>query len=230
MLWEICGKRTLLEGVPKMKRLYIYCEGQSEESFVNRLLRPYLAQKSIYVFPIICRTKEGPNGVFKGGVVNYNKVVKEIQRLCAEQPHGVVTSFIDFYGLNNYPKLNIELNKYKLIDQLETRLKIDVDKLNFIPYISLHEFESLLFSDPSCFEYLSKSSVNKFNQILADFDYNPELINNGRATAPSKRILNEIKDYGKILDGTLIAEKISLSKIRERCRHFSEWIDKLEKI
>ena len=41
---ECFGRETL-----KMKRVYILCEGQTEEAFINELLGPYFANLSIYV-------------------------------------------------------------------------------------------------------------------------------------------------------------------------------------
>lgn len=52
-----------------MKRIYVYCEGQTEEAFVKRLLYPHFIVKDIHVIPIICRTKEGPQGIHKGAFV-----------------------------------------------------------------------------------------------------------------------------------------------------------------
>ena len=213
-----------------MKRLYVYCEGQTEESFVKKLLQPHFIQKDIYVIPIICRTKEGPQEIHKGGVVESNKVVKDIKRYCKEHANETVSSFIDYYGLKNYPEIQFKSSKYDLIEELERILKNDVNCDNFIPYISLHEFESLLFSDPNEFKYLSEVAVNTFNEILEEFNNNPEFINNGKDTAPSKRILKAINNYGKIIDGTRIAQHISLNKIKEKCYHFSQWINKIENI
>ena len=34
-----------------MKNVYIYCEGQTEESFVNTVLYPYFSKMDIYVTP-----------------------------------------------------------------------------------------------------------------------------------------------------------------------------------
>lgn len=213
-----------------MTRLYFYCEGQTEESFVKHSLAPIFWQKEILVIPIICRTKEGPQGVFKGGLVDYNKAVKEVHRYCTEHPHEAITSFIDYYGLKNLPSLPDIEDKYELIDKLENQFAQDVNCGNFIPYISLHEFESLLFSNPEEFRYLNEDAVQIFEQVLQDFNGNPELINNGIQTAPSKRILNVISNYGKVLDGNRIANRITLPVLRQKCRHFSEWLDKLENI
>lgn len=40
-----------------MKNVYIYCEGQTEESFVNEILYPYFFNIGVVVSPIICTTK-----------------------------------------------------------------------------------------------------------------------------------------------------------------------------
>ena len=214
-----------------MMNLYIYCEGQTEESFVKNSLMSHFFQKNIMLYPIICRTKEGPNGIFKGGLTDYNKAVKEIKRLCTQHPNEKVTSFIDYYGLRNIPQVRYNgTDKYPLILSIEQKFYEDVGCRNFVPYLSLHEFESLLFSKPEEFAYLKPTAVSKLNQILNEFDNNPELINSGRETAPSKRILKEIDNYSKVLDGTTIAEKISLLEIRNKCQHFNNWITNLENI
>lgn len=211
-----------------MKRLYVYCEGQTEENFVKTLLFPHFIGKDIYVIPIICRTKESPQGIHKGGIVDYKQAVKEIKRLCSMHKNEYVTSFIDYYGLNNFPKTSDLRDKYALISSVEERFKKDVGCDNFIPYISLHEFESLLFSDPTKFEYLNKRAVSALTKILNEFEDNPEFINNGKATAPSKRIAKEIDNYGKVIDGNRIAKNITLPKIRQKCKHFSAWLSRLE--
>ncbi len=214
-----------------MINIYVYCEGQTEESFVKNSLMSYFMQKNILLYPIICRTKEGPNGIFKGGLTDYNKAVKEIKRLCTQHPNEKVTSFVDYYGLHNIPKINYESkDKYQLILSIEQKFYEDVNSRNFIPYISLHEFESLLFSKPEEFVYLKPSAVLKFQSILSEFDNNPEMINSGIETAPSKRILKEIDNYSKVLDGNTIAKRSTLSEIRSKCKHFNEWITSLENV
>jgi hypothetical protein len=60
----------------------------------------------------------------------------------------------------------------------------------------------------------------------------PEEINESPETAPSKRIIKYFPAYAgqKSQVGPLIAQDIGLSKLRERCLHFNEWIIKLENI
>ena len=40
-----------------MKNVYIYCEGPTEESFINEILYPYFLNIGIAVYPIVCTTK-----------------------------------------------------------------------------------------------------------------------------------------------------------------------------
>jgi hypothetical protein len=36
-----------------MKRIYIICEGQTEETFINEVLQPYFQLKNLYLYPIL---------------------------------------------------------------------------------------------------------------------------------------------------------------------------------
>ena len=65
-----------------MKYVYIYCEGQTEESFVNDVLYPYFSRMDIYVTPIIHKTKRTPTKAFKGGVSRYAPAVSGFQLHC----------------------------------------------------------------------------------------------------------------------------------------------------
>jgi hypothetical protein len=69
---------------------------------------------------------------------------------------------IDLYALPktfpNYENYIDEKDKYKKVDALEEAFKNDINQNNFMPYIQLHEFETLLFSDLNKFkEYYSFS-------------------------------------------------------------------------
>ncbi len=68
------------------------------------------------------------------------------------------------------------------------------------------------------------------NLIAMVGDQNPELIDGGATTAPSKRILKEIPEYDKVTDGVEVAGKIGLPLLRQKCRHFEEWLSALEQL
>ncbi|MHB1654173.1 MAG: DUF4276 family protein [Desulfitobacteriaceae bacterium] len=64
---------------------------------------------------------------------------------------------------------------------------------------------------------------------VANFS-SPEHINEGFVTAPSKRIGSLIPEYldSKRIAGPLVAKEIGLEKIRQKCRHFNDWLRSLE--
>jgi hypothetical protein len=66
-------------------------------------------------------------------------------------------------------------------------------------------------------------------QTAATFD-NPELINNSPETSPSHRLERIVRGYDKVVYGNYLAESIGLSKIRERCPRFNQWIESLANV
>lgn len=101
----------------------------------------------------------------------------------------------------------------------------------FTPYIQLFEFEALLFSDPQVFDRnFEKQEFLDYAYLQATLLLNPEEINEGTDTAPSKRLERSIKDYNKVVYGSLLAQEIGLEKMREKCPRFNNWIETLEKI
>ena len=59
----------------------------------------------------------------------------------------------------------------------------------------------------------------------------PEHINDGANTHPSARLKNLLKPrYDKVLYGSGIATLIGLPPIRSECRHFDEWLARIESL
>ena len=98
-----------------------------------------------------------------------------------------------------------------------------------IPYVSMHEFEALLFSDCQRFaDGVGKPDIaHAMRQILDQFR-NPEAINDSEHTAPSKRIEQLLPTYKKVAMGATAVQTIGLATIRRRCANFSDWLDRLE--
>jgi hypothetical protein len=141
----------------------------------------------------------------------------------------------DFYALPNdfpgYAEAYAQRDPYERIKILEERLAADINDHRFIPYIQLHEFEALILADPKelSWEYLEHDEPIH-NLIAMVGNQNPELINDGQETAPSKRILKEIPEYDKATAGPAVAGKIGLSVLRAKCKHFHEWLSRLERL
>lgn len=216
-----------------MKRLIIVCEGATEQTFCNEILKEHLLDRGI---KIECPTikKSG------GGIVSWSPLRKQIVKHLHEGDV-FVTMLIDYYGIKrsgDYPgwEESLEIaDKQEMIHFLVKKMKEDVEadmQSRFIPYIQLHEFEGLLFSDICAFQKTFDAveyNQDKVLKIIQSFS-NPELINQGPNTAPSKRLIDAIPGYDKVLYGNILATSLGLEKIRQHCPLFNEWVTILESL
>ena len=219
-----------------MIRLNVTAEGFSEERFVSDILRPHLLNFNIYteVRKVLTNRKLRK----RGGIVGYGKFRNDVVQWIKECPDVYHTTLIDLYGLSTDFPGHVEtthLRPYQRIEEMERRLKEDIAFRNFIPYIQLHEYEALMYADTakmeqwlSLYNDLPKDCFSKIKASVQDG--NPELINEGPQTAPSKRILDLCNAYDKIDDGILILKEIGLTRLRKECRHFNEWLTTLEQL
>jgi hypothetical protein len=216
-----------------MKKVFILVEGQTEEKFIKELLVPYFENKSIYIVPIIVSTSRRKSGSkYKGGVVSFWQVKSELLKLLKDSSTSMVTTMIDYYGLDNsFPgksDTNVPNHLYEKIQFLENCLSNEIKHRKFFPYYQLHEFETLLFSEQEGFASVFKKT-DEIQSIFRHFT-NPEEINDNRETAPSKRILKIYPKYQKVTDGIIISKKIGIEKMRQKCHHFNDWIISMENI
>lgn len=214
-----------------MTRVYVLVEGQTEEAFVRELLVPHYARIGLYITPIIVSTSPG----YRGGMVSYAKVAPQILRLCKQDAGAYVTTLFDLYalpgdfpgkGLVSYPSRGTGHQKAVF---LETHLAQDINQVNLIPNLMVHEFEALLFVQPKKFlEWTDSEVVVTTLSAVTQAYATPEDINDGPNTAPSKRILATMSSYQKTFHGPLIACEIGLESMRNACPHFHAWLGKLE--
>lgn len=230
-----------------MTQLNFIVEGQTEETFVRDVLSPHLKEYQIIVRARMVETGRRGKKIFRGGLVSYEKLKQDIQNWMEIDTAAWFTTMIDLYGLpRGFPGLrqfikqedgslpNKIRNPYQVAETIESALLKDISHPRFIPYIQLHEFEAILFSDPLKFEnYFFKrtSAIHKLNSIAMTFP-TPEHINNSPETAPSKRIIELIPEYryNKKTAGPIIAAEIGIPTIRKACKHFDQWLRKLENI
>ncbi len=224
-----------------MKNIYIVVEGQSEENFVKNILTPYFAHKNIFLTAEAVITGKNSKGkLCKGGGDSYKLYKNHISKLAKQFSNAkdyYFSTMIDLYTLSNdFPKFD-EISrfsdKYELVKHLEDGLGEDINIDNFIPYIQLHEFESLLLHDIQKIadEFFDISvDARKFEEEIAQYN-NLELVNDSKETAPSKRI-------NKYTGGQYCGRKVSASKnildnvdvdlLRSNFRHFNDWLTSLE--
>ena len=222
-------------------RLNFIVEGQTEETFVNKQLVPYLAQKrSIWAFVRCVQTSRKRNIKYRGGLGRYAQARGDISRWM-RQESGCDVRFTTMFDLFRLP---VDFPGYggaasapdpdpsRRATALENAMLEDIGDNRLVPYIQVHEFEALVLADP---QELSKdypeseSGVRRLVEMAARFP-SPELINGDPETAPSKRIKREIPTYVKKTSGLNVTKRIGLPKLRAKCPHFGAWLDKLESL
>ena len=218
-----------------MIRIHVICEGQTEEQFINEVLGPKLFRRQIALVPSLI----GKPG-HKGGNVKFDRLFTDIRNRLMGDRSAWCTTFFDFYGLpSSFPgKQNVAVamsvaQKSQCVCDalnLEVGKRLGVDSLqHFLPYVQMYEFESLLFSKPDAFAsvFNRPELTSVLCGIRTQFS-SPEEINDSVMTAPSKRIVELVKDYEKPLHGSLVALETGLSAIRAECQLFHAWVSRLE--
>jgi hypothetical protein len=225
-----------------MIRLNIIAEGQTEEAFVNNILKHHLALFDVFASVRCIETSRSRhyNKVYRGGFIKYSKLKNDLGLWMKQdaRPEVRFTTMVDLYALPaDFPDHALTQtlkDPYILVSELEKRMLNDIGAHRFIPYIQLHEYEALVLAEPgklSTFFLEHKKGITDLADLVSRFK-SPEEINQGEATAPSKQIISRIPEYEdlKASVGASIADKIGLDTIRKKCPHFHEWLTTLEKL
>lgn len=219
-----------------MKHVLMLVEGQTEETFVRDVLTPYLVPLDIFPTATLATTKraKGSDGAFKGGIVSYGKAEEDLRRLLHDSSAALVTTLIDFFGIagKGFPGAATMPtgDPYQQVRHMEAAWADRMSDMRFLPYFMLHEFEAMLFADTEQIVKWCRPRQNEnharvqLRQIAAKFS-TPEEINT--ENPPSYRLREQVI-YDKAASGAIIADSIGLDTIRRDCRHFDEWLTKLE--
>lgn len=169
--------------------------------------------------------------------MSYGKIVHQVGRWCRHDPTAIVTTLFDVYGLpSDFPGFatwNANQSPLPQVTALEASLAVSVAQPNLIPYLQLHEYEALLFSDLAAFRYadVPQAAIAAWQLELAQCA-SPEHLNNSPTTAPSKRLIARWPRYAyaKPQYGVLLALEIGLPMIRQKCLRFNQWMSTLENL
>ena len=209
-----------------MIRLSISVEGATEEEFTKEVLTAHLRSYRVEAQPILIgRGRHGGQG---GGNVSAGRLASEMAHL--HRSFDVVTSLVDFYGFKD--KGGTTVDDLEVLLRREIERKVGRSEERVLPYVQMHEFEGLLFSDVTAFSELpdiQPGTVDRLRGIRERF-VTPEDINDNEATSPGKRIVGLIPHYRKALHGPLIAMKLGLEAIRSECPRFDSWVTRLESL
>ena len=223
-----------------MSRLLVHVEGPTEETFVNELLMPYLYNLgySEVSARLMGNARQRSR---RGGIKGWAEVRKDILRHLKQDAGRLVTTMVDYYGLSQtWPGRKVAggvsfAQKAKTVEAL---LSADISQGmggafnpdRFIPYVMMHEFEAMLFSDCEGFGHgIGRVDLVEPLQAIRDQFASPEEIDDSPDTAPSKRIEHLMPNYQKPLMGNLAALEIGIHAIRRECPHFEEWLERLER-
>jgi hypothetical protein len=228
-----------------MTRLLIHVEGQTEETVVNEVLRQHLLSAGFHdvgarlVGNARLRSR-------RGGVRGWDSFRGDIVRQLRQDTSCYVSTMVDYYGMPQsgqraWPgRQGAAAEPFALrAAAVEDALSVDIqaqmgpsfDSRRFIPFVIIHEFEGLLFSDCAAFSRgIGRPELEAALRRIRDQFASPEEINDSPDSAPSKRLEQLIPGYEKPLLGTLAVIEIGLASIRAQCHHFNHWLQRLEAI
>lgn len=218
-------------------RLYITVEGPAEKAFADQTLTPHFADYNIEVKPRVVLTNRKLGK--RGGILDFNRIQGDLTRLMSQDKHPEArfTTMIDFYALPpEFPGWGEARRRNGSVERvrvLEQALQAQLGDARFLPYIQLHEFEALLYCDLSQLQRRLTGSEHGISALQRETGHlQPEEINEGAHTAPSKRIINHLPVYerSKVRVGAPAAAAIGLSALRSKCPHFNEWLTRLEQL
>ena len=225
------------------KRLLVHVEGQTEETFVQAVLGPHLCNVG-YVSVDASLIGNARLREDRGGARSWQTVRDGIVSHLKDDQQAIVSTMVDYYGMPQggqraWPGRS-EAGTHELAqraafvqgalaDDIASHMAPSFDPRRFIPYVSMHEFEALLFSDCARFaESVGQPDIaGPMEAILTQFG-DPEAIDDSQETAPSKRILQLLPSYRKPAMGATAIQSIVLAKVRRRCINFADWLERLE--
>ncbi len=215
-----------------MARLLVFVEGHTEAAFVDEVLQPHLVASGYHQVSARLLGSAMQN-THRGGIRSWSQVRRDLSRKLLEDRTGLVTTMVDYYRLPaDWPGRGTSATpseiQFRLHADMAAQLNSAFDAGRFLPFVVMHEFEGLLFSDCTAFSRtIGRADLETEFRKIRDAFPTPEDINDSPSTAPSKRILNLSPRYKK-LDGVAAANAIGLDRIRKECPHFASWLDRLE--
>ncbi len=196
-----------------MLRIGISVEGATEREFVNQLIMPYFSKWAVLITPVPMN-----------GNISLDRIRHELPPLLASFDY--VTTFYDLYGFKRRLMKSAEQLEQNILElfQHERQRKL-------IPYVQQYEFEALVFSEPAIVaDELQKADKQTQLEAIVQVAGEPEHINDGVETCPSRQLKALFPQYDKKFHGPHICQRIGLNRIRSACPRFNDWLIRLENL
>jgi hypothetical protein len=225
-----------------MVDLGILVEGETERDFVNQILKPHLGVFGIDAWATLPGRKNR-----RGGVRRWVSVRDDLIRMMKQRIGRHVSTMFDFYALPNdwpgradapdaEPAAKANHVEAALLTALAHSASDNFDARLFVPYIQMHEFESMMFVNTEISTRTIESAaaaspdiVEKLDNILRECG-SPEAINDRGGQNPAARLMQVLKYFNKRVHGPRIVAETGLPAIRAACPHFNDWITRLESL
>ncbi|GAB2990793.1 DUF4276 family protein [Saccharothrix stipae] len=214
------------------RRVHLLVEGQTEEVVADSVIRPHLEALGWVTSLSLVKTKRpaaGPS--HKGGVTGWGQVQRDIRLLLNDTSLDVLTTLFDYYafpadcpGMGDRPPGDV----YERVGHVERCLVEAVGDRRFRPNLVVHELEAWVFAAADELgQFLGPELAERLSEDVRAAG-GPESVNDGPATAPSKRLLDYCPGYVKTVDGPLAIQDLGLARLRAVCPHLDAWLRTFE--
>jgi hypothetical protein len=217
-----------------VRHLHVLVEGQTEEIVVGQVIQPSLPLSDrAYLTLSIVKTKRPASApAEKGGIGSWGKIYREVRLLLQDSSITTLTTLFDYYafpsdapGMSNRPVGS----PYDRVRHVERAMAETIGDPRFLPHLVLHEIEAWVLADCRVLSEVMGESAGATDLLQAvTLESSPELVDDGPATAPSKRILDAYPNYRKTIDGPLVIAEVGLESIRLSCPHANAWLTSIE--
>ena len=214
-----------------MTPLHIVVEGPTEEAFVKEVLFPHLEAFRVWATPVIVATSRAPDGHKRKGGGAWGQWRKDIQILLRDSRSELrVTTMFDLYGLpGDFPARDVnDRDTSTRAVRLEAAMAEAIEDRRLIPYLQRHEFEALVLASlPALRTIVHGDATEAVDALRREITVPPEDVNDGKETAPSKRLLR-VPGYQKTVHGPGAVKATGLAALRASCTRFGAWVTLLE--
>jgi hypothetical protein len=175
-----------------MTRVHVVVEGESEEAFLRGMVTPHLAARSVWLYPR--RVLRGGGGC--GGGRSWQPWQTQLESLLKRDrdPALRVTTMLDLYAIpKDTPGWTPpgEQAGPRRAEQIVAALRAALPDRRFVPYVQVHELETLLYADLDVLARLAPDTLGDgLAALVRDTSaLDPETIDDAPTSAPSRRIL-----------------------------------------
>ena len=200
-------------GSSGMSRILVHVEGQTEETFVNRILAPhlYMVGYTLVSARLLGNARQRSR---RGGIRPWGSVRNEVLNHLTADQDAFATTLVDYYGLpdtwpgrkqagsHRTPEERAATVEQAVLEDISESLGGSFDPQRFVPYVVMHEFEGLLFSDPERFArgIGMPNLSSEFQAIRDDFD-TPEEINDSPENPSFRAGRGAVRGLSEAVDG-----------------------------